>query len=201
MSKSLAHVRQEQLLIVGNFVMNTEKSERRLIKVRDPKIELHQLRYAVAAAELGSFRQAAEVSLIKQSTLSRSVQQLEHTVGVRLFERSSNGVRATLAGRGFLKASRSILEQMDSLVAATRESKRGNAGSLTIGFCTSLMAGNLRASLLDFRLRHPQIALAAVERSHTRLAIALRNGAVDVLILTGSVSLLESNTMPLWRER
>src|SRR5262249_23712212 len=83
----------------------------------------------------------------------------------------------------------------------TRESKRGNAGSLTIGFCTSLMAGNLRASLLDFRLRHPQIALAAVERSHTRLAIALRNGAVDVLILTGSVSLLESNTMPLWRER
>ncbi|WP_082646500.1 LysR family transcriptional regulator [Bradyrhizobium valentinum] len=95
--------------------MNTETPERRQIKVRAPKIELHQLRYAVAAADLGSFRQAAEVSLIKRSTLSRSVQQLEHTVGVRLFERSGNGVRATPAGRAFLKASRSILKQMDVL--------------------------------------------------------------------------------------
>lgn len=201
MSKSLAHVGPEQLLIVGSIIMNADDSEPRLNKVRDPKIELHQLRHAVAAADLGSFRQAAEVSLIKQSTLSRSVQQLEHTVGVRLFERSSNGVRATPAGRAFLKGSRSILEQIDSLLKATRENKRGNAGCLTIGFCTSLMGGNLRASLLDFRLRHPQVALTVFERSHARLAIALRNGVVDLLIIAGSVSLLESSVMPLWSER
>ena len=171
------------------------------MKVRGLNIELKQLRHAVAAADLGSFRQAAELSLIKQSSFSRSMRQLEHVVGVPLFERARNGIRPTPAGRTFLRMSRSILEQMDALLDTTRANGRGHTGRLAIGFCTSLLAGNLRASLLDFKQRHPQIALATIERSRTRLAIGLRNGAIDVLIVTGSISLLNSNSMSLWSER
>jgi DNA-binding transcriptional LysR family regulator len=55
--------------------------------------------------------------------------------------------------------------------------------------------------LLDFRQKFPQIELATVERRRTRLATALRNGVLDVLVVTGSMPLLNCKTKSLWSER
>src|SRR5436190_12600903 len=161
-------------------------------------LNLDQLQHAITAADYGSFRQAAEVLSIKQSTISRSIQLLEYSFGSNLFERSSGGVRATLAGRYFLRAARSIVEQLDALAAATRASGRGEAGRLAVGFCTSLAAGNLKASLLDLLQRFPQIELAIVERRRAHLLTALRNGVLDVLILTGRTSSQTTSRKSLW---
>jgi DNA-binding transcriptional LysR family regulator len=96
---------------------------------------------------------------------------------------------------------RTILEEFETLIATARSTRNGETGRLAIGFCTSLSTGNLRASLLDFRQRFPQIELATVERRRTRLATALRNGVLDLLILTGSMQLLNSKARSLWSER
>jgi DNA-binding transcriptional LysR family regulator len=168
---------------------------------QNPKIDLQQLRHAVLAADFGSFRQAAQAMLVKQSTLSRSIRQLEHLIGVTIFERWSGGVRPTPAGRSFLRMSRSILEQVDALVATAHANGRGDAGRLVIGFCTSLTAGNLRASLLEFRQRFPRVELATVERSRARLATGLRNGILDALIVAGDLPSDDCKVMPLWSER
>jgi DNA-binding transcriptional LysR family regulator len=119
--------------------------------------DLQHLRYAVAATDQGSFRRAAESLLVQQSTLSRCIRQLEHSIGMTIFERSSGGVRATDAGRDFLHLARSILEQVDSLVTRAHRTGRGEAGRLTIGFYTSLAAGNLRATLVDYARRFPEL--------------------------------------------
>ena len=120
-------------------------------------INLPQLRCAVVAAEEGSFRRAAEVLLVRQSTLSRGIRQLEHLIGMSIFDRSSGGVTVTPSGRDFLRHARSILEQIDSLITTADRTSRGEAGRLTIGFHTSLSAGNLRATLLEFRQRVPSV--------------------------------------------
>jgi DNA-binding transcriptional LysR family regulator len=164
-------------------------------------IDLQHLRFAVAAADHGSFRQAADVLSVRQSTLSRSVSQLEHLVGVAVFKRSSGGAEPTPAGRAVLRMARTILEEFEVLVATARSIRNGETGRLAIGFCTSLTAGNLRASLLEFRQRFPQIELATVERRRARLATGLRNGVLDVLIVTGSMVLLKGKTKSLWSER
>ncbi len=114
-----------------------------------------------------------------------SVQLLEDSIGVVIFERSSGGVRATPAGRHFLWMPCSILEQIEALIASTRPNGSGEAGRHVIGFCTSLTAGNLRATLLDFKELFPQVELVTVERSRTRLATVFRNGVIDVSIITG----------------
>src|ERR1700736_5636769 len=118
-----------------------------------------------------------------------------------IFERSRGGVRATDAGRDFLHLARSILEQVDSLVTRAHRTGRGEAGRLAIGFYTSLSAGNLRATLVDYAKRFPQIDVGMIEGSRTRLTTALRNGAIDVAIVTGETPLLGSKTMSLWSER
>ena len=122
-------------------------------------IDLQHLRYAVVARDQGSFRRAAESLLVQQSSLSRCISQLEHSIGMTIFERSSGGVRATDAGRDFLHLARSILEQVDSLVTRAHRTGRGETGRLTIGFYTSLTAGNLRATLVDYARRVPEIEL------------------------------------------
>src|SRR3974377_1880346 len=106
--------------------MNRKNSEQAFAKSRPPKIDIRQLRHAVIAADFGSFRQAADACLIKQPTLSRSIRQLEHCVGAPIFKRSSAGIRPTQAGRDFLRMARSVLEQMDVLVAPARTSGRGD---------------------------------------------------------------------------
>ncbi|WP_354234864.1 LysR family transcriptional regulator [Bradyrhizobium sp. I1.8.5] len=60
---------------------------------RIPNLDPRQLRYAVIAVDFGSLRQAADVPLVKQTTLSRSIRQLEHLVGIAIFERSNAGIR------------------------------------------------------------------------------------------------------------
>jgi DNA-binding transcriptional LysR family regulator len=164
-------------------------------------IDLQHLRFAAAAAEYGSFRQAAEILGIRQSSLSRSIRQLEQLIGIIIFDRSSGGVKPTLAGSSVLRMARTIIEEFETLVATARSTRYGQTGRLAVGFCTSLSAGNLRASLFDFRQRFAQIELATVERRRSRLVTALRNGVLDVLIVTGSMPLLNSKTKSLWSER
>lgn len=171
------------------------------ITTQPSNIGLQHLRNAVAAADHGSFRQAANTLLLRQSTLSRCIRQLEESIGIAVFKRSSGGVRPTAGGREFLRAARSILDQMDTLITATQNSTRGKVGRLTIGLYTSLSAGNLRATLLEFRNRFPQIELATVENSQTRLISSLRHDALDIAIVRGEIHFLDSNALPLWSER
>ncbi|MBR1297388.1 LysR family transcriptional regulator [Bradyrhizobium sp. AUGA SZCCT0042] len=164
-------------------------------------IDLKQLRFAVAAADYGSIRQAAELLSVPHSILSRSIRQLEHRIGIAVFERSGGGVKPTPTGRSILRTARLVLEQVDALVATAKSNGRGEAGRLSIGFCTSISAGNLRATLTEFKNRHPRIEIATVERSRMRLATALRNGTADVLIVTGDVPLPGNAVRSLWSER
>ena len=162
---------------------------------------LQHLRYAVSAADHGSFRRAAEVLFLRQSTLSRCIRQLEESIGMIVFERSSGGVRPTRGGRNFLRTAGSIVDQVDALISNTQSIGRGEAGRLAIGFYTSLSAGNLRASLMDLGQRYPQLEIEMIESSRSALVTALCNGVIDIAIVPGATSLPESNTMSLWSER
>jgi DNA-binding transcriptional LysR family regulator len=164
-------------------------------------IDLQHLRLAVVACDYGSFRRAAEVLSIKHTVLSRSIGQLEHLVGTSLFERSSGGIKPTLAGRAVLRIARLILEQVDTLVDTGISNGRGESGHLTMGFCTSISTGNLRATLGDFKKQLPQIELATVERSRLRLMTALRSGTVDVVVIPGRLVSKDTRALPLWSER
>lgn len=169
--------------------------------VQSTSIGMHHLRSAVTAADCGSFRQAAELLDVRHSVLSRSIGQLEHLVGVALFDRSTSGVMPTAAGRSILDISRMVLEQIDTMLATGRLSGRGEAGRLSVGFCTSISAGNLRASLTEFKRRIPNLELTTVERSRTGLINALRTGMIDIAIVPGASPSSREARLAVWSER
>ena len=176
-------------------------SEIRDVRRQGTGVDLQHLRYALAAAEHGSIRRAAQVLLLRQSTLSRCIHQLEDRIQMIVFERTSSGVQATEAGQGFLSLARSILEQVDLLVITAHRAGRGETGRLTVGYYTSLSAGNLRATLIEYAQRFPDIRLNMIESSKAGLVTALRNGNIDLAIVTGELPFANSRSMALWSER
>ncbi|MBR0911547.1 LysR family transcriptional regulator [Bradyrhizobium japonicum] len=164
-------------------------------------ISLQQLRFAVVACDCGSFRRAADVLSIKHTVLSRSISQLEYLIGTSLFERSSGGIKPTLAGRAVLRIARLILEQVDMLVDTGRSDGRGDTGHLVIGFFTSMSTGNLRATVGELKKLLPGLELATMERSRFRLMTALRNGTVDVVVSPGRLPSKDTRSLLLWSER
>ncbi|MCK1655342.1 LysR family transcriptional regulator [Bradyrhizobium sp. 149] len=164
-------------------------------------IDLQQLRYAVAADDCRSFRRAADLLSVRHSVLSRSINQFEHIVGVPLFRRSTSGVTPTAAGLNILDRSRTILEHVDALVAAGQSIARGHAGRLAVGFCTSISAGNLRASLIEFRKRAPSVELAVVELSPLQLRNAIHSGTIDLAVVPEQSTPADLEGLPVWSER
>ncbi|MBN8968148.1 MAG: LysR family transcriptional regulator [Rhizobiales bacterium] len=164
-------------------------------------IELKHLRYAEAAERCGSFRRAAESLAVKQSNLSRRIRSLEDQLGVRLFERTNGGARPTPAGRDFLHRARRILEELQTLTDGAKAVGRGEAGHITIGFYTSLSTGNLRASLVEYARRFPQVEINTVEGSRSRLCGGIQSGTIDVAIVTGEPASDCGRSMVLWSER
>jgi DNA-binding transcriptional LysR family regulator len=84
-------------------------------------VELRHLRSFVAVGQQLSFTRAAEELLITQPALTRTVQQLEATLQVRLLERNSRHVSLTPVGARFLAQAQQALAAVDSALASVRE--------------------------------------------------------------------------------
>src|SRR5262245_10392468 len=66
------------------------------------RVKLRDLHVLLAVANSGSIARAAEHLAISHPVVSRTISDLEHALGVRLFDRRSHGVEPTMYGRAFL---------------------------------------------------------------------------------------------------
>lgn len=71
---------------------------------------IQQCKYVLKIAKTGSFSEAAKQLFIAQSTLSLSVKSLEKEYGIKIFERSGNGVLLTADGEEFIRYAGQIVE-------------------------------------------------------------------------------------------
>lgn len=65
----------------------------------------------------------------------------------------------------------------------------------------ALSAGNLRATLLDYRRRFPNVTIHVVDGTSTNLISNLAAGSLDIVILTGIHAAWNDSTLSLWNER
>ena len=162
---------------------------------------IQQLRYALAAADHGSFHRAARSLGVEESTLSRNILRLERVIGVKLFIRSRSGVTNTVAGRQFMPQARHLVANSDRLVETMRLAGQGRAGGLVVGFNGPISAGNLRATLFAWRDTHPEVDLEGIEAERLALLAGLDAGVIDLAVMPGEASYQGLRRAAFWSER
>ncbi|NLK20741.1 MAG: LysR family transcriptional regulator [Epulopiscium sp.] len=78
-------------------------------------MNLSHLRYALEVEKTRSISKAAENLLMGQPNLSRAIKELEESLGITLFNRTSKGISITVQGEEFLMYARKILMQVDEV--------------------------------------------------------------------------------------
>src|SRR4029453_472108 len=126
-------------------------------------MEFRHLRYFLVLAEELHFGRAARRLAISQPPLSLNIQQLEASVGARLFDRDSRGVRLTPAGRGVREPAPALRAQAETARVLAREIEAGAVGRLRVGFVGSMLYRGLPQYLRGFQAAYPGIQVALTE--------------------------------------
>ena len=144
------------------------------------QIETRKLQQFVVLAEELNFRRAAQRLHMAQPPLSTAIQQLESTIGVRLFERSRNFVRMTPAGIVFLREARRILDALKSAPRLARDAQAGMLGVIRVSFVPSAGYAFIPALACSFGDKYPDVELQLQEGDTQEVLHAVRMGETDI---------------------
>jgi DNA-binding transcriptional LysR family regulator len=140
--------------------------------------------FLVVADEL-NFRRSAERLHLDQSALSRRIQKLEHSIGVRLLERTTREVMLTAAGRRFYEDNLPLLERYAESVATARAISEGRTGTVRVAYMAFAATELMPRAVARFGQLHPQIEVKLRYIRTQGQKLALANDEIDVGYMIG----------------
>lgn len=158
-----------------------------------PKI--NQLRNLKAVIQYGGIRAAAQALHQTQPALTRSIQELEKTLGVSLLVRGVKGAVLTEMGRIFEPRMNMVINELERAIDELRQIERSSQGSVTLG-CSHLPAFGIVAPVIKkFQERYTTAQFTIIEGQLSELLSSLRLGRMDFFIgvVSSDISLHEFN--------
>ena len=143
-------------------------------------MEFRHLRYFLVLADELHFGRAAERLSISQPPLSWNIRQMEESIGARLFDRNSRGVRLTEAGRALVPAARALLTQAEEAARLARDVEQGVRGLLRVGYVGSMLYRGLPQMLSRFQENNPGLQVRSFELNSQRQVVELSHGQIDI---------------------
>ena len=123
------------------------------------RLRLQDLYVLTTVAQAGSMGKAAQRLNTTQPAVSRAIADLEHAIGVRLLDRSRQGVEPTTYGRALLHCAAAVFDDLRQGVRNIEFLSDPTFGEITIGGHEAIIAGLLSTVLLRLRRRYPGITL------------------------------------------
>ena len=145
---------------------------------------LTELRYIVAVARTRHFGRAAQACFVSQPTLSVAVRKLEEEIGVALFERGSNDITVTPLGEQIIAQAQRVLEEVERIKQLAHQGKDPLSGTLRLGTIYTIGPYLLPHLIPALRKRAPRMSLLIDESYTADLAVRLRNGELDVIVIS-----------------
>jgi len=147
------------------------------------RLKLRDLHVFLAVARRGSMAKAAVELNVSQPVVSEVIAGLEHAIGVRLFERSAQGVRPTLYGDALLQGGALALDQLKQTISRIGFLADPTVGELKIG-CPETISAILPPIFERIHRRHPNIVFHVSEVATPTLHLPqLRDRTLDVAVL------------------
>ena len=158
-------------------------------------LDLSQLRAFIAVHDTGSVSGAARKVHITQPALSRRINELESTLGVRLFDRTGGRLRLTREGESLLRHSRNVLAEAESFVTHAEALSEGRGRTLAVGTAPMTMESVI-APVLDRYLReHEGIEVRLVEGGAPALLDKVEKGELHLTLSVPLSSTLEQRQL------
>jgi LysR family transcriptional regulator of abg operon len=145
-------------------------------------MKLSHIRDIAAVAERGSLHAAARQLGIAQPAISRSIRQLEHELGVTLFERSARGVTLTPAGELFLRRARAAQNELRQAREEIAQMKGETSGQVSVALSTVSHIALLPRVIEPFRQRYGDIFMRITEGLFPTLESTLLDGDLDFYV-------------------
>jgi DNA-binding transcriptional LysR family regulator len=176
-------------------------------------MELYQLRGFAAVAEQGHLTRAADKLHVSQPALSAQIKALEDELGVELFERRSDGMGLTPAGRQLLASAREVIDAASALRAKASALGGEVQGTLRVGTLADPAFVRLPEVLLGAAERYPLLDIAITHQVTSEVFAQVRDGTLDASFYFGDAQDATVGSMQLrnfglavvapaaWRER
>jgi DNA-binding transcriptional LysR family regulator len=153
------------------------------------RLKLSDLHLFITVVEMGSMGKAAEQLAIAQPSVSKAIADLEHTIGVRLLDRTVTGVAPTAYGRALLRRGIGAFDELRQGIKDLESLDDPTVGQVRIG-CPEAIASGLLVKVLDqVSSQYPRVKVGVSAADNmSRELWQVRERQVDLLL--GSVSRL-----------
>jgi DNA-binding transcriptional LysR family regulator len=133
------------------------------------RLKLRDLHIVLAVAETGSMGKAAAKLAISQPSVSKAIADVEHVVGLRLFDRGPRGIEPTIYGRALVHCGVSVFDELRHGVKKLEFLVDPTAGELRIGCNETLAAGLVSAIIERLSRQYPRVAVHVVPANREAL--------------------------------
>jgi DNA-binding transcriptional LysR family regulator len=144
-----------------------------------------KMRHLVLLVELGrhgSILHAAQAAHLTQPAASKLLGELEHALGVPLFERLPRGVQATRYGEVMIRRAGAALAELDAAHQEVMELQSGLSGRVAVGSVLTPSTGLLPEAIQRLKKNHERVQVAVTVDTSKVLIQRLRAGELDLVI-------------------
>ncbi len=163
-------------------------------------MNLRDLEYFVAVADVRHFGQAAQACHVSQPTLSAQIRKLEAELGVVLFERLPRNISMTVAGERVLERARIVLREAANIVNIAAGLRDPETSSLRIGLFPTLAPYLLPHIMPGVRIAFPKLELLLVEAQTDDVLRQLDVGDLDAGVLALPIDASDLDSTVLFSE-
>jgi DNA-binding transcriptional LysR family regulator len=154
------------------------------------RLKLRNLRMLETVVRLRSMAKAATQLNISQPAVSKAIAELEHVLGVRLVDRSRQGIEPTPHGRALVKRGAIIFDELRQGVTELEFLSDPTVGEVRIGGSSATAVGIIAAVIDRLARRYPRVSFHVVTTEPATHYRELRERNVDMIIagIFGSVT-------------
>ena len=146
------------------------------------RLKSRQMLLLIALHEARSLRKAAATLNMTQPTATKLLQDLEHTIGLPLFDRGRRGMQPTNYGEVMIRHARLVLADLDRTRLELEALSSGATGQIKIGAVISAIPFLLARAVARLKREHPGLFVSIDVGTSDALVPALAKGELDVLL-------------------
>ena len=163
-------------------------------------IDSDALRTFVAVVDAGSFSKAAQNLHLSQPAVSKRIETLERSLGVRILDRTARRLRLTPEGHILLQRARPVLADIAAIAAGMGTDNQALTGLLRFGASHHVGVHRLPPVLRAFHQRHPEVRLDLRFCDSETACQSVREGTLEFAIATLPPPHPSLQLDPVWQD-